>query len=166
MTMWEDLRGGRCSMADACSNPDTEDGVFEMLMKNFNRHYKSNRAPFGIYYHSAWFTKEHHRKGFMRFLDEILTNPDVFLTTNWQMIQWMRDPVPMSQIDNFEPWDCMKPDPERPGPCHNPGVCNVNHKDGTRFLKTCQPCPSFYPWLGKTGWNELRGDSLISSRRR
>lgn len=42
-------------MADACSNPSTEEEVLEMLLKNFNRHYKSNKAPFGIFYHSAWF---------------------------------------------------------------------------------------------------------------
>ena len=42
-------------MADACSNPSTEEEVLEMLLKNFNRHYKTNKAPFGIFYHSAWF---------------------------------------------------------------------------------------------------------------
>lgn len=34
MVMLEDHRGGRCSMADACSNPGTEEEVMEMLMKN------------------------------------------------------------------------------------------------------------------------------------
>lgn len=73
MTMWEDLRGGRCSMGDACSNPTEENDVFTMLLKNFNRHYQTNRAPFGLYYHSAWFNTAHHRKGFTRFMDEILS---------------------------------------------------------------------------------------------
>ena len=88
MVMWEDLRGGRCSMADACSNPSTEEEVYEMLLKNFNRHYKSNRAPIGLFYHSAWFNTAHHRRGFMKFIDKILTLPDAYFTTNWQMIQW------------------------------------------------------------------------------
>ena len=61
MIMWEDLRGGRCSMGDACTNPSTEEEVAEMLLKNFNRHYKTNRAPFGLFYHSAWFNTAHHR---------------------------------------------------------------------------------------------------------
>lgn len=26
-------------MGDACSNPTNEDGVYEMIMKNFKRHY-------------------------------------------------------------------------------------------------------------------------------
>lgn len=43
MVMWQDLNGGRCSMGDACSNPPESDGVFKMLMKNFDRHYSTNR---------------------------------------------------------------------------------------------------------------------------
>ena len=29
-------------------------GVYYMIMKNFQRHYNSNRAPFGLSYHPAW----------------------------------------------------------------------------------------------------------------
>lgn len=43
MVMWQDLNGGRCSMGDACSNPPTADGVYKMLIKNFERHYTTNR---------------------------------------------------------------------------------------------------------------------------
>lgn len=48
MVMWQDLNGGRCSMGDACSNPPDADGVFKMLIKNFQRHYTTNR--FVLYY--------------------------------------------------------------------------------------------------------------------
>ena len=43
MVMWQDLNGGRCSMVDACSPPKTAEDVYEMLIKNFKRHYSSNR---------------------------------------------------------------------------------------------------------------------------
>lgn len=43
MVMWQDLNGGRCSMGDACSNPSDADGVTKMIMKNFERHYTTNR---------------------------------------------------------------------------------------------------------------------------
>nr|QFU95789.1 chitin deacetylase protein 5a [Tetranychus cinnabarinus] len=151
MVMWEDLRGGRCSMGDACSNPSDEDGVYNMLLRNFKRHYNSNRAPFGLYYHSAWFNTAHHRKGFMRFMDEILSYGDVYFTTKWQMLQWVRNPTPISTVNSFEPWDCKKMVENRPGACNHPTVCNVRGQHGHRFMKTCQSCPSFYPWLGKTG---------------
>lgn len=43
MVMWQDLNGGRCSMGDACANPPEAEGVQKMLMKNFDRHYTTNR---------------------------------------------------------------------------------------------------------------------------
>ncbi|XP_037576499.1 uncharacterized protein LOC119458715 [Dermacentor silvarum] len=151
MVMWIDLRGGRCSMGDACSNPADDEGVYKMLLKNFNRHYKSNRAPFNLFYHSAWFNTQHHKKGFLRFLDHILSKGDVWLLTNWQLIQWIRNPTPNSRINSFEPWQCT-PRGDRPEPCHRPTVCNVPYQGGLRYMKTCQPCPDVYPWVGNTGF--------------
>lgn len=147
MTMWEDLRGGRCSMADACQNPGDSESTFKFLMKNFNRHYKSNRAPFGLFYHSAWFNTDHHRKGFIRFIDHILSKSDVYFVTNWQMIQWMKEPTSLNTIESFKPWRCDKPAPINE--CLNPHVCTVKHSEGSRFMKTCQNCPLHYPWVGR-----------------
>ena len=147
MTMWEDLRGGRCSMADACQNPSDSESIFKFLMKNFNRHYKSNRAPFGLFYHSAWFNTDHHRKGFIRFIDHILSKSDVYFVTNWQMIQWMKEPTSLNTIESFKPWRCDKPAPINE--CLNPHVCTVKHSEGSRFMKTCQSCPLHYPWVGR-----------------
>ena len=53
MVMWQDLNGGRCSMGDACSNPPTSDGVYKMLIKNFERHYTTNRLANLFYYFTA-----------------------------------------------------------------------------------------------------------------
>ncbi|PSN29749.1 hypothetical protein C0J52_22232 [Blattella germanica] len=149
MVMWQDLNGGRCSMGDACSNPPTADGVYKMLIKNFERHYTTNRspfnaaillhrAPFGLFYHAAWFTQPHHKEGFIAFLDTIVNMQDVWLVTNWQAIQW-----------------------ERPRRCNNPKVCNLWHKSGVRYMRTCQPCPEVYPWTGKTGVRNSRVDNEI-----
>ena len=150
MIMWSDLRGGRCSMGDACTNPSDEPGVYDMLLKNFNRHYKSNRAPFTLFYHSAWFNTQHHRKAFIKFLDEIIQKDDVYIVTNWQMLQWMRNPTTLDQIHNFEPFQCHnKPNDNH---CNHPTACNVVSKSGSRTLRTCQPCPSTFPWVGNTGF--------------
>ncbi|XP_076306731.1 uncharacterized protein LOC143223121 [Tachypleus tridentatus] len=150
MVMWDDLRGGRCSMVDACASPPDEEGVIEFLSKNFYRHYDSNRAPFGLFYHSAWFNTPHRRKGFIKFLNEINSKDDVWIITNWQMLQWMRDPTPLSKISQFEPWKCNTKD--LPPPCHRPKSCEVSHKGSTRYMNTCQRCPAVYPWIGKTGF--------------
>ncbi|XP_053979906.1 uncharacterized protein LOC128877009 isoform X1 [Hylaeus volcanicus] len=159
MVMWQDLNGGRCSMGDACSNPPTADGVYKMLIKNFERHYTTNRAPFGLFYHAAWFTQPHHKEGFISFLDTIVAMDDVWIVTNWQAIQWVRNPTPLPLMHTFEPFGCNYPD--RPKKCNNPKVCNLWHKSGVRYMKTCQACPDIYPWTGKTGIRSSRIDNDV-----
>ncbi|XP_020298793.1 uncharacterized protein LOC109863024 isoform X1 [Pseudomyrmex gracilis] len=161
MVMWQDLNGGRCSMGDACSNPPTPDGVYKMLIKNFERHYTTNRAPFGLFYHAAWFTQPHHKEGFISFLDTIVAMDDVWIITNWQAIEWIRNPTPLSLLHTFEPFGCHYPD--RPKKCNNPKVCNLWHKSGVRYMKTCQACPDIYPWTGKTGIRSSRIDNEIDA---
>ncbi|CAH0391985.1 unnamed protein product [Bemisia tabaci] len=159
MVMWQDLNGGRCSMGDACSNPPTADGVYKMLVKNFERHFTTNRAPLGLFYHAAWFTQPHHKEGFIAFLDTIVNMPEVWVVTNWQALQWVRDPTPISRLRNFTPFGCDYPD--RPRKCNNPKVCNLWHKSGVRYMRTCQPCPDIYPWTGKTGIKNSKVDNEI-----
>ncbi|XP_032591738.1 uncharacterized protein LOC6562666 isoform X6 [Drosophila grimshawi] len=159
MVMWQDLNGGRCSMGDACSNPSDSEGVTKMIMKNFERHYTTNRAPFGLFYHAAWFTQPHHKEGFIKFLDAINSMPDVWIITNWQALQWVRDPTPTSRINSFQPFQCDYSD--RPKRCNNPKVCNLWHKSGVRYMKTCQPCPDIYPWTGKSGIRSSRIDNEV-----
>ena len=44
-----------CAMVDSCPNYFSKDELFEIFMTNFYRHYNSNRAPLGLYFHSTWF---------------------------------------------------------------------------------------------------------------
>ena len=69
----------------------------------------AHRAVFPLYFHAAWFTTEHHKEGFMAFLDTISNMDDVWLVTNWQAIQWMRDPQPISTANSFQPFGCDYP---------------------------------------------------------
>jgi len=158
LVMWNDLKEGRCSMADACNNPSTAEGVYYMIMKNFQRHYNTNRAPFGLSYHPAWFTTPHHREGFELFLDTIVAMEDVWLVSAWQTIQWMRDPQPIERAESFPPFQCDYK--ERPPRCDKPKVCNLWHKSGVRYMRTCQECPEIYPWTGRTGIANSLVDSL------
>ena len=104
--MWNDLGNGRCSMLDACSNPNNPEDVFKLLWTNFARHYNTNRAPIGLFYHAAWFTQPHNMEGFQRFLDTILSLDDVWFVTSWQAIQWMRNLANPVDPLNFEPFQC------------------------------------------------------------
>ena len=39
------------------STPVMLQGVYMMILRNFERHYQTNRAPFGLFYHPAWWAK-------------------------------------------------------------------------------------------------------------
>lgn len=54
MVMWQDLNGGRCSMGDACANPPDAEGVYKMILKNFDRHYTTNRYSVVSVYEFTW----------------------------------------------------------------------------------------------------------------
>lgn len=51
-------------MVDSCPSHGSEDEVFEMLMHNFRRHFNSNRAPLGLYFHTIWFKKRINLRAF------------------------------------------------------------------------------------------------------
>jgi len=150
LVMWNDLGSGRCSMLDACSNPSNAEDVYKLLWQNFARHYNTNRAPIGLFYHAQWFTQPHNMEGFERFLDTILSLDDVWFVTSWQAIQWMRNLANPVDPLNFEPFQCNYKKREAKF-CSKPKVCNLWHKSGVRYMRTCQECPPNYPWTGNTG---------------
>lgn len=158
LVMWNDLGNGRCSMLDACSNPSNADDVYKLLFQNFARHYNSNRAPIGLFYHAAWFTQPHNREGFERFVDTVLSQDDVWFVTSWQAIQWMRSLPDLVDPHDFEPFQCNQK--KRQNPCRKPKVCNLWHKSGVRYMRTCQDCPPNYPWTGNTGISNSLADTL------
>lgn len=155
LVMWQNLPGGgRCTMGNSCNSPPDEQAVYELIMSNFKRHYESNRAPFPMAYHSAWFTTPHHKAGFLRFIDEVLQLGDVYFVTNQQALQWMRQPTKLAHIDRFEPWQCpqlVSSAPKKVLECLRPNICLVKFRKktnvGSRYFKTCQVCPTDYPWI-------------------
>ena len=42
--------------------------------------------------------------------------------------------------------------------CTKPKVCNLWHKSGVRYMRTCQKCPPNYPWTGNTGISNSQAD--------
>ena len=53
-----DLRGQPCNMIDGCTPPANEQEAYDLLNRNFERHYLSNsRAPFPMFMHAVWFNK-------------------------------------------------------------------------------------------------------------
>lgn len=55
MVDYNDSRGFPCDMIDACYPPASAKDVHNLLSRNFERHYSSNRAPFPMFMHASWF---------------------------------------------------------------------------------------------------------------
>jgi hypothetical protein len=51
-------------MVDSCPPHLSGDEIYNMLIHNFKRHYNTNRAPYGLYFHTTWFKKPEHLAAF------------------------------------------------------------------------------------------------------
>ncbi|CAG5126745.1 unnamed protein product [Candidula unifasciata] len=104
---WYGLDGHSCAMPDGCSSTSDAEETLEYLKSNFRRFYNSNRAPFGVFIHARWFSTEHNLDALDRFIDYLLTVDDVYLVTPSQVIEWMKKPTPVHEINGFGPWSCQ-----------------------------------------------------------
>lgn len=53
-----------CAMVDSCPPHLSGEDVYKMLTHNFKRHYLSNKAPYGLYFHTTWFKKPEYLAAF------------------------------------------------------------------------------------------------------
>ncbi|XP_076319463.1 chitin deacetylase 7-like [Tachypleus tridentatus] len=140
----------QCVLADQCVLPSDEKLVFDFLNENFLRHYKTNRAPFGLFFYVNWFNDKVKVKALNEFIDHLLnTYQDVWFVTMQQALQWMSNPVPINEVTkNYVPWACEKRQPS----CNIPHTCTLPFsKDRSydmRYMQTCEKCPAYYPWVG------------------
>jgi hypothetical protein len=121
-----------------------------MFMENFRRHYNTNRAPLGLYFHTLWFKQAKNRRAFRKFLDKMVKQQDVYIVSNWEVIQWMQNPTPASQMESFQAWNkCEVPIPLEKQACNIPRVCKLFSRElrRERYLYTCKECPQTYPWI-------------------
>lgn len=99
----------QCEVTDGCpKQPKGEQQTFEYLLNNFNNYYKTNKAPFAIRLKQIWFHwyYQDNIKGLIKFLDTVLGYGDVYMTSIWDMIEWIKSPVPLKDISKFKPWQC------------------------------------------------------------
>jgi hypothetical protein len=54
----------------------------------------------GIYTHAPWFTAD-HTAALKKFVAYALTLPDVWFVTGRQLVEYMKVPVPKSQMGRF-----------------------------------------------------------------
>lgn len=138
-------------MVDQCANLVTGDLLYNFLNNNFDRHYNSNRAPLGLYFHAAWLLNRHFLSALQDWIDEKLQMKDVHFVTMTQVIRWMQSPTPLSNIAKFEPF-LRKCNVQGPPACYHPNQCALTTRElpgETNRLHTCMPCSTFYPWFNQ-----------------
>jgi hypothetical protein len=144
----EELSG--CSMVDSCANIITGDQFYSFLNHNLDRHYKTNRAPLGIFFHASWLKlNPEYLDAFIQWIDEVLDRNDVYFVTMTQVLQWMQSPTELSSVRDFAPWK-EKCDVKGQPLCNLPNHCPLSTRElpgETVRLHTCSECPQNYPWL-------------------
>ncbi|KAG0312483.1 hypothetical protein BGZ99_009472 [Dissophora globulifera] len=83
------------------------DVVGGWLRTNFDRHYNGDRAPFGIFLHPVHVGNAVQL--YNDFFESILLKPDVWFVTNQQLLEWMKNPVPASQLADQPYMKCTLP---------------------------------------------------------
>ncbi|KAI9492169.1 hypothetical protein BDB00DRAFT_765932 [Zychaea mexicana] len=139
---------------------------------NFERHYNGNRQPFGIYVHPTHLTTfpgvpqtpgsedpEVMKKAVVDAIQSITSKPDVWVVSNAQLLEWMKNPVPASQLAEQSYMKCDLPNTGKEI-CNGlqnitvAGVTGVvssaltnNCNFNTTNWGTCFNCPSTVPSL-------------------
>ena len=140
-----------CVYVDGCLNaPPDEDAAYQFLWDNFYSYHSNSKIPFGINMHPSWFYYPDRLKAMDRFIRELVKMDDVYIISVSKMINWLKDPVPLSELKTYKPWSCDNGQPGKgatpqfniyparrpmPPPIWNPGseVQTVNNR--RQFLK-------------------------------
>jgi len=154
-----DYLGGNdspCAFVDTClPTPESAEDTYNLLRDNFDDHYNSGKAPFGVYTHAAWILNEEKpfiRTGYLKFIDEILKLKDVYIVSVSQGLDWIQNPVNLTELENgaIDSWQSQT----IPNGCNFVFNCNYNSSQtppelsGERLMNSCVLCPKNYPWLG------------------
>lgn len=93
----------------------------DQLLENFDRHYKTNKAPFVVNIELAWFDRfgDMLTEALIEFIEK-LTNEkdkhpvtttstnkhDIYFVSISKIIEWIEYPTPLNVIANRWLWDC------------------------------------------------------------
>lgn len=115
------------------------------MIDQFKGSYHSNRAPFGFYVHAAWFvSKDNAFEAYLNFLDYLGGLDDVLIVTASQVLDWVRNPIPVGEMINHNS-ECKQPVQTK---C-TPKTCLLTRGKEERWMTSCiENCPRVYPWCG------------------
>jgi len=147
-----DKNGTQCAMIDSCPRPSNQAEAYNYLRDNFLRHYTTSKAPYGVYLQAnAWFqTTTYNFAAYLQFLDYLGTLDDVYIVSLGKVVDWMRNPVPLSQLPNSPTFQCpyMPPSICIPRNCYYDANTTPVDVNADRVMMSCTTCPDLYPWTG------------------
>jgi len=150
MDPWLDAANGATKVNDSAT--------LEYMKNTFTAHYNGNRQPIGLYTHpihtSSTYPGVNPPKSTINminaFLDWAQEQQNVWIVSNEQLLAWVRNPVPVSQLNSFAPLKCASPQVDS-----SLQICNgiphneqglLSHCDFSDFpFYTCYGCPSTPP---------------------
>ena len=88
---------------DPCDMSKIPCNVYNLMKSNFELAYNGNRAPVPLYVHSPWLAEPKNMKDVQKFITWARKEHpnDVYFVTMHQLIQWLENPVPLSQMDEW-----------------------------------------------------------------
>jgi hypothetical protein len=139
--------------------PENATEAFNYLRSNFDRVYNENRAPLGIYLHSAWFQGNPYTlSGYLDFLDYIQTRPNVYIVSVSKGLDWIKNPLPVDQINSTTVLGCPA---QTPATCAPRNCYYVDQNGDDVVMRSCVTCPNNYPEPGNPGGNKASPFKLV-----
>ncbi|EEC11139.1 hypothetical protein IscW_ISCW007142 [Ixodes scapularis] len=125
--------------------------VGEFHRANFKEFYENNKAPFPMFLHEGWLREGDRKAGFLRFIDWLLAQDDVFLVTVKEVIEFMKNPKPAKSYKESRCVTEVKPSDK----CKEPETCvyprvKIGYNIGDRVMRSCVNCTQEYPWVRAT----------------
>lgn len=91
------------------------------------------------------------KQGYFEFIDYLTTLDDVYLVTIQEVLNWMENPVPLSEYTQS---NCVRTPPtskcsDPPMTCNYIKVPELHNTDKNMVICGTQ-CPTHYPWVNNT----------------
>ncbi|KII93119.1 hypothetical protein PLICRDRAFT_35300 [Plicaturopsis crispa FD-325 SS-3] len=151
MDPWLDNANGASTVNDSAT--------LEYMKNTFTAHYNGNRQPIGLYTHPIHLATNYPGVSAPKstidminnFLDWAQTQQNVWIVSNEQLLAWVQNPVPVSQLGNVDALKCSTPQVSQ-------SICNgmpdkeqglLSHCAFSDFpFYTCYGCPTVEPSPG------------------
>ncbi|KAI0783166.1 hypothetical protein C8Q75DRAFT_869185 [Abortiporus biennis] len=144
MDPWLDTANGASTVNDTAT--------LEYMKSSFTAHYTNKRQPFGLYTHPIHLSTTYPGVNapnstitmINQFLDWAQNQQNVWIVSTEQMLAWVRNPVPISQLDSVDALKCQTPNVDA-----SKKICNGIPQNEAGLLSHCAfPDFPFYTCYG------------------